>query len=268
MSDQDISALMDFGFTLLQARVYVELLRLGRTRASKLSSALGLVRPEAYRVLHELAAKGVVQKNLGSPSTYSAVAPRDALALLAQKYNDQLSELARKQDMLVKSLSTLGHAADTHNEGLTLIMGGGNLISRTREMIARAKHDYVGIRSRFGLKRVIDNGIADAIIAAKKRNLNVRVISEIDASNVKSANYLSCHVELRRARDLLFYMDIVDGAQMVFGPAFPLTDEEARRLDERELDLWTSNPNFVRGMHSMFDRLWATCPRYRARVHS
>ena len=268
MSDQDISALMDFGFTLLQARVYVELLRLGRTRASKLSSALGLVRPEAYRVLHELAAKGVVQKNLGSPSTYSAVAPRDALALLAQKYNDQLSELARKQDMLVKSLSTLGHAADTHNEGLTLIMGGGNLISRTREMIVRAKHDYVGIRSRFGLKRVIDNGIADAIIAAKKRNLNVRVISEIDASNVKSANYLSCHVELRRARDLLFYMDIVDGAQMVFGPAFPLTDEEARRLDERELDLWTSNPNFVRGMHSMFDRLWATCPRYRARVHS
>ena len=255
---------MDFGFTLLQARVYVGLLRLGRARASMLSSSVGIIRPEAYRVLHELAAKGVVQKNLGSPSTYSAVAPRDALTLLAQKYSDQLSELARKKGMLVKSLSTLGHAADTHNEGLILITGGGNLIIRTREMIAHAKHDYVGIRSKFGLKRMVDNGIAGAIIAAKKRNLTVRLISEIDATNFRSANYVSRHVELRRSHDLLFYLDIIDRREMVLGPAFPLTDEEAKMLDERELDLWTNNPNFVRGMHSMFDRLWENCSRYRA----
>ena len=75
MSDQDVALLAEFGLSSLQARVYVALLKLGTVRASQISANVGVVRPEVYRVLHELFVKGLVQKNLGPPATYSAIAP-------------------------------------------------------------------------------------------------------------------------------------------------------------------------------------------------
>lgn len=268
MLDQDISALVDFGLTVLQARVYIELLARGESPAGRLSLAIGIIRPEAYRLLRELSVKGLVQKNLGSPATYTAVPPREALTLLAEKHRAKLVELSRKKNALLQSLTRLSDETIVSKQGVSLIKGGGNLIIRTREMITRGRHDYVAIRSRFGLARMRDNGIADAMIAARKRKMTVRLISEIDSRNIEVANYVSRYVEMRRSKGLLFYMDIVDGREMVFGPAFPLSDEEAKRLDTRELDLWTTNLNFVRGMYAMFERLWGACPRYRnVRTH-
>lgn len=196
MSDQDISTLVDFGLTLLQARVYVELLKVGKSRASRLSSAMGIIRPEAYRLLRELSVRGLVQKNLGSPSTYTPVPPREALTLLTNKHKARLVELSRKRNDLVRSLSISSHEMNVPREGFSLITGGGNLILRTREMIVRGRHDYVGIRSKFGLARIVDNGIADAMIAARKRNMTVRLISEMDSQNAEMANYVSAGMRI------------------------------------------------------------------------
>jgi hypothetical protein len=142
-------------------------------------------------------------------------------------------------------------------------VGGDNLFVKTREMITHAKHDYVGIWGKFGLTTILANGITAAMIAATKRNVRVRLIAEIDASNLKYANHISRYVEMRRSQDLLFYIDIADGKQIVFGSAFAVLNGHEKKAAQRKLELWTSNPDFVRGMYAMFERLWKACPRYR-----
>jgi hypothetical protein len=52
---------------------------------------------------------------------------------------------------------------------------------------------------------------------------------------------------------IMFYMDIVDRNQAVFGPAFPAGEQE---MEQRQEDLWTNNLKFVQGMHAMFEGLW------------
>lgn len=257
MSDQDIASLLDFGFTLLQARVYLALLSLGASRASRIASVLGIVRPEAYRILRELAAKGLVHTNLGSPTTYTAAPPNKALSILVEQAKKKVAALDGKRASLVKSLSSInGGIKDTTDQRLSVITGGGNVVLKLNQMIADAKADCVGIVSKYGLRRSTEDGLAGAMVSSKKRGVRVRLITEIDQSNVKLAKRLAARFDVRKGRDILFYMIIVDGSEMVLGPAFPVNDEEAKNLGSRQLDLWTNNPRFVRGMSSIFERIW------------
>jgi sugar-specific transcriptional regulator TrmB len=263
MLEQDLASLVEFGLTPLQARVYVALLRLGTVRASQISTDIGIVRPEVYRVLRELSVKGLTQKNLGPPATYSAIAPASALSTLTMRLRDKLESLSKKRRELAKSLSSVIPEANSSMERFGLISGVENTMAKNIQMLREAKKDYAAVLTKNGLSRSMDNGLAASILSAKRRKIRVRMISEIDSTNVRMGEYLARHVELRTSQDLLLYMDIVDCSQMIFGPAFPGRDEE---LSERESDLWTNSQKFVGGMYALFERLWEVSRRYTTGV--
>jgi sugar-specific transcriptional regulator TrmB len=260
MSDQDIISLSEFGLTYLQARVYVALLKLGKARASAIGTRVGIVRPEVYRVLRELSAKGLIEKNLGSTASYCAIPPARALSTLTKRLRDRLDSLDKKRNELAQSLFSVKAEENSPGERFGLIAGGENAVAKVIEMMREAREDYSAIITKHGLRRAVDNGLASSVLSAKRRKLKVRILSEIDSVNGKIADYLARHVDLRTSQDLMFYMDIVDCRQMIFGPAFPALDEE---LDERQFDLWTNSGKFVRGMYTLFERLWADSSSYR-----
>lgn len=266
MSAQDIASLLDLGLTSLQSRTYISLLKQGTCRASLLSQLIGIVRPEAYRILGELSTRGLVQRNPGRPSTYTAVSPSRAVSILLHRYTKRLELLEQGKDTLIRSLSTYPAKTERPDQRFSLIMGGSNVLLRIRQMIDDAKYDYSVITSKFGLKRIRDEGIASAIFSAKRRNVRIRLISEIDDSNIVSAKFLSPHIELRKTRDVLFYLDIVDEREMVLGPA--ISDEELNPRNRRESDLWTNNAQFILGMHALFERLWKSSPKFVCREDS
>jgi hypothetical protein len=82
------------------------------------------------------------------------------------------------------------------------------------------------------------------MVSSRKRGIRHRLITEIDESNAKLAERVVGHFESRRSRDILSYMVIVDRSEMELGPAFHVSEEEAKSLNERQLDLWTSSPRF------------------------
>lgn len=102
MSEKQESDLIEFGLTALQSKVYLTLLRLGRARAELLARVTGIVRPEIYRILRELEAKGLVQRTPGAPSKYSATPPNKGLSLVIERYKKKLVDLERKKASLVK----------------------------------------------------------------------------------------------------------------------------------------------------------------------
>ena len=173
----------------------------------------------------------------------------------------RLQTLENKRAALLKSLMayvpSTGGASD---ERFTMITGGGNLIIKSKQLLADAKHDYVGIISKWGLRRSKDTGYASALVTAKKRKVRVRLISETDQGNIHTADFISRRVELRRSREISFYMEIADSKQMILGPA--VADEEATDRNRREADLWTNNPRFIHGMYAFFERLWRMSLRY------
>jgi sugar-specific transcriptional regulator TrmB len=214
-----------------------------------------------YRILRELSSHGLVQRNPCSPSTFTATAPDRAVSLLLNRSASRLSVLEQRKAEVISSLSSYTYNAGVDTEErFSLMTGGQNLIVKARQMIADTKQDYVSVMSKYGLKRIKETGIANAIVGARRRKVRFRVISEIDASNFKSADLLRRHVEVRRNSGLLFYLGIADKKELVLGPA--VTDEEASERNSRELDLWTNNERFIEGMYAMFERIWEASPKY------
>jgi len=263
LSEEDAANLVDMGLTLLQARVYLVLLRLGTTRAPRLASVVGVVRPEIYRILRELSARGLVHRSLTSPSTYMAASPNVAVPLLAQQIRERLASFELKSNALMKSLSSISpEYSDVTDHRITLLEAFDRANQEFKQMVTEAEDEYVGITGRDALNQLSNDDLVRPIISASKRKVKVRIITEIDRDNAKVAQQLSRHVELRTSQNILFYIDIVDRKKMLFGPAYLQSDQAIKR---RELDLLTTDPRFIAGMHAMFERIWETCPKYAKR---
>ncbi len=264
MSHEEAQEIMKFGLTLLQARIYLALIRFGTLKAPQIGTALGIARPEVYRVLRELSTKGLVQRNLSWPSTFTATLPAVALPLMIKQLRDTCASLETSKDDLIRSLSRNVQVNPKFNH-ISLI-NRVQLDQRFIKTLALAKNDYAGISGKYGFSKSVERGIAEAIISARKRNVNVRLITEIDKSNIKAANILSRYAQVRLSKNVLFYADIIDKEQMFFGPIFDRIDEDSNpRL--KELDLFTNNPRFIGGIYALFERLWSVSKNYsRARV--
>lgn len=261
MNDEQAD-LVQFGLTRLQSKIYLALLRVGPSRSGQLSSYTGVVRPEVHRVLRELAVKGLVQRKPGSPSTYSPTSPERGLSLIIERYKEKLHELETKKTALVSMLGTYPESyTDFPSGGFGVIMGADNVVARATRMILGARQEYVAIMSKYALRRANEDNVTDAVLSARKRNVRVRIISEIDESNSSVANALSKYISLRQINDVLVYLDIFDGKEMLFGPA--ITDVEVTHSSRRDVDLWTDNSRFVAGMRALFEHVWETSTKYR-----
>ena len=256
MSDDVIRSLVDFGLTAMQSRVYAALLQLGTCRASQVGLAVRIVRPEAYRILRELSVKALVERNATTPSTYTATSPALALRALVERFDQHVSALETRKSALLQSLEDLRKNSPVENESSDRfsIIGGSSLVLRQREMITKAEHDYAGIFSKYGLTTSFQSGFVSELLAAKRRGIKVRLIVEVDDSNVKQARYLTNHFEIRQNQNILFYMAIIDGRQMVLGPA--ITNHKLSNFNIREANLWTNSTRFVNGMYAIFENLW------------
>jgi sugar-specific transcriptional regulator TrmB len=262
-----LATLGDLGLTVLQARTYVALLRLGRGKASQICLMMGIAKPEAYRILRELSLKGMVERSAGSPSTYRPNPPSHAIPALLGRLEHRFTDLRQKKSKLIRSLQSIeSDAVEGLDERFDLIRGCANVLQKRIDMVMGAKQDYVSIISKYGLRRIsgeeLNDKFTSVMMSAKRRGLRIRMISEIDNSNLRSAHVLSRHVELRHLPDLLFYVDIVDKREMIIGPT--LTDEEAREHYKQEDDIWTNNPRFVRAIYAMFEGLWTGARKYIA----
>lgn len=87
LPESKIQALLDFGLTLTQARVYLCLLMLGSSTAKMLTSCSTVSRQDVYRVLTELFELGIVEKMLDKPTRFRAVSVDGCLNLLSERLN-------------------------------------------------------------------------------------------------------------------------------------------------------------------------------------
>jgi hypothetical protein len=187
--------------------------------------------------------------------------------ILLGRFSEKFAALNREKPFLVGSLSSYGKQTEAWKEQrFDLIAGGSNAIARHLHMVEVAKEEYVSLTSKFGLRRIGGAGLladefASAIRKAKQRGVRIRIISEIDKSNLRSARYLSRYAELRRLSDISFYIDLIDKAEIIFGPA--LSDEEASQHN-READIWTNNAKFIEGMYAVFERLWKSAKNFES----
>jgi CheY-like chemotaxis protein/predicted transcriptional regulator len=103
-----LDQLPEYGLTEVQAKVYYHLLKLGATSAIKVSKQVGVHRAEVYRVLRELAEKGIVtEEHKGKrPILFTPTSPKDAINILLQQQTKTLQRLREGTPKLVAWLNS------------------------------------------------------------------------------------------------------------------------------------------------------------------
>ncbi len=101
-----INELSSFGLTEIQAIVYYNLLRLGKTSSTRLAKEIGVHRSEIYRVLRQLKEKGIVSEEKRRPLQFNPIPPKDAIKILLDEQSNKVEYLRDMAPKLIEWLNS------------------------------------------------------------------------------------------------------------------------------------------------------------------
>jgi len=138
--DEAVETLINLGLTILQARVYVALAKLG-TSTSRLTAKEAMVASQdVYRILSELQETGLVEKIIAKPSMYHAMPLAKGLSMLLQRRKEKTRQLERTANLISKEFeSTLRTTVKTDIGSFVLIQKEEPIKSKAFELLDTAQ---------------------------------------------------------------------------------------------------------------------------------
>lgn len=131
MSDKALLAtLAPLGFTDLEARIYVALLRDSPRTGYAIARAIGKATANTYKAIDALAAKGAVLVDEGDTRLVRALAPEELIARLTRRFSDSAARAAE---------GLAGLARPQGDERVYQLREPEEVFERAAEMLGRAK---------------------------------------------------------------------------------------------------------------------------------
>ncbi len=124
------AALLDLGFTEIEALVFCELTRLGPSTGYRLAKAVGKAAANTYQALDTLSQKGAVLVDEGEAKTWRAVPAGELIAALQARFE-------HRSQAALSALMTL--KAPEAEARLYALKTPGQVLARARAMIAAAR---------------------------------------------------------------------------------------------------------------------------------
>ncbi|HLE96012.1 MAG TPA: helix-turn-helix domain-containing protein [Candidatus Thermoplasmatota archaeon] len=260
--DDLVTSLSAAGLEEKEARVLVALLRVGASGAAGAADASGLSRPETYRVLESLQARGFVEATLARPRRFQAVAPEKALEILRAERAAALDEVDARRETLLDGLRRLGASPPEAEDAprFRVLHDDRQVAGQAVRAVAVASREVSFAASSRGLGLLGAEGMPEALAAARGRGARVRVVAEIVEGNADAARAAAALAEVRHApvaRGVRFL--VADDSLLGFVTADPIGAAA-------ETALWTGPSDLVAAQRSHFEELWRRAVPLEARL--
>ena len=117
LKEETLNRMIRLGLSVLQSKVYLALLTMGKGDAKHVSNLSGVPRQDIYRVLTELYKIGLADKILASPNEYSACPLEDAVSHLIQRKEKEMAEMKEVGKVLISEMApTTGANQETKRD--------------------------------------------------------------------------------------------------------------------------------------------------------
>jgi sugar-specific transcriptional regulator TrmB len=103
--EEGVQTLVNLGLTVLQAKVYIALAKLGTSTGRTTAKTAKVASQDVYRVLSELQEKGLVEKIIDKPNKYRPIQIEEGLTILLQRRNKQTVEIKNMMTEIFKNFS-------------------------------------------------------------------------------------------------------------------------------------------------------------------
>ncbi|HIP66547.1 MAG TPA: TrmB family transcriptional regulator [Candidatus Nanopusillus sp.] len=246
-----------FGLNTYEAKVWLALLAKGVATAGEISDLAEVPRSRTYDVLESLEKKGFVIAKLGKPIKYIAVPPKDILARLRKKYEEEMKYKLKlledlKQSEIIQELETI------HQSGVKIlditeksgaIRGRHNIYGHLETMFKGAEEDIYIMTTDTAFIRKIDT-FKNLFLELKDRGVKIKVITPINEANARYVRDMLEVAEIYDAGDLRGRVIIVDKEEVML---MLFDDKEVHATND--IAIWVYAPFVARAIASLIDKV-------------
>jgi len=246
------------------ARVYLAACRSGPQTASELARLSAVNRVEAYRVIKQLAAEGLLTPTGGRPQRFAALPPNDLMDRWIRRASDRLRTLEEGRTKVLADWEEGRTDLDDRDPRKFAVLEGRKTIEQfLLKRLGTAQRRVLVSTTGASLAAFIDGGLDRGLREASKRGVRVRVVTEIQPANLADAKHFDAFAELRHAAGpVTTRAVVVDGAGAL---VYVSGEEGLGRSGDAQVALWSSAPMFVQLARDYHRRLWTPALRSEAR---
>ena len=264
-----LSSILDL--ETVEARIYLNLLRLGPVTASALAKELDVDRTKTYRTIDKLLNMSIVSTTISNPKLCIATKPEEVLKIVLQKKQDEINRVEKIGKDVIEKINKIVPITDGHYvPTFRTVQGRANIYSHieklledssrtiyivtTSEDILRMYHTAVPEK----IKECIDNGGTVRILTATDDNKFIPLIERLKPTETRLGKLPS------KGRII-----VEEGKQMIMSDVMNASDlanmENSRTFNDSfnlgadsDFALWTNSAEMVNNIFSLCKFLWRT----------
>jgi sugar-specific transcriptional regulator TrmB len=169
------------GLDELEAKVYLNLLRIGPITASALAKELDIDRARMYRTVDKLVSRNIISTTLSSPKLCIAADPHDALKIALGKKEDEVNKIKKSGEAIMDKINN----EITTNQVSTVptfrvVQGRQNIYADIAQLIENTT-DVIYIATTLDdVSRMYHSTIPEKITICEKNGGKVRLLVDMD----------------------------------------------------------------------------------------
>ncbi|MCH7647494.1 MAG: TrmB family transcriptional regulator, partial [Thaumarchaeota archaeon] len=172
----------------LEAKVYLNLLRIGPITASALAKDLNLDRARMYRTVEKLVSRNIISTTLSSPKLCIAVDPHDALKIALGKKEDEVNKIKKSGEAIIDKINN----EITSNQVTTIpifrvVQGRQNIYADISQLIESTTDLIYIVTTLEDVSRMYHSTIPEKISICERNGGKVRLLVD----NPKLASFVN-----------------------------------------------------------------------------
>jgi len=245
-------ALRRFRLSKNEARVYLYLARHGAQKAQRIAEALDVHRTEAYKILRNLEAQGLITRILERPMKFLAAPLENVLDNLIEGRRQRIRQLEQRRDELLRIWRSLPEPeeASTQKETFQVLEGKRQIAVKVSDVLRGCEREFSVVvsdenlvwlyNSSFfeDLEEIYEERGTDAMLLTNYSPTSMYVLGELDPEQ--------CDFAFFEGRDLPGFF-VSDSGEMVL-----LMDNGDAKFNA----IWTNYSSIVESYKTLFKLLW------------
>jgi len=255
----------------VEARIYLNLLRLGPVTASSLAKELDVDRTKTYRTIDKLLNMSIVSTTISNPKLCIATKPEEVLKIVLQKKQDEINRVEKIGKEVIKKINKIVPITDGHYvPTFRTVQGRANIYSHIEKLLEDSLGTIYIVTTTEDILRMYHTAIPEKIKECIGKGGTVRILTDAD-----DKKFLPLIDRLKPTETRLGKLPskgriiVEEGKQMVMSDVMNASDfvhtENSRSTTDSfslgadsDFALWTNSAEMVNNIFSLCKFLWRT----------
>ncbi len=264
-----LSSILDL--ETVEARIYLNLLRLGPVTASSLAKELDVDRTKTYRTIDKLLNLSIVSTTISNPKLCIATKPEEVLKIVLQKKQNEINRVEKIGKDVIKRINKIVPITDGHYiPTFRTVQGRANIYSHIEKLLEDSSRTIYIVTTSDDILRMYHTAVPEKIKECIDRGGTVRILTSTD-----NKKFIPLIERLKPTETRLGKLPskgriiVEEGKQMIMSDVMNASDfaniENSRTFNESfnigadsDFALWTNSAEMVNNIFSLCKFLWRT----------